>query len=161
MEWTKQAEETFKSWTGAQKKLWDDWLKAVQGLGKSQPTEVWEKTVESWQESVKNTLDAQIEWTRLWAESLTTAKGTPKEMVEWAQQGQDMIKRWAETQRQVWESWFEVVKKLQPSTLGGNWGLEGQKFFQVWQQAIQKAQDAQAEWVRLWTERQPSKKPGG
>lgn len=150
-EWTKQAEEMFKTWTEAQKKLWDDWLKGVQGLGRPQPQDVWVKTAEAWEDSVRESLKLQVEWTKLWAEGFVAVKGTPKEMTEWARQGQEMITQWAETQKRLWEDWLDLVKKLRPSGLGGNWEREGQKFAQTWQEGIQKALDAQAEWVRFWT----------
>jgi hypothetical protein len=151
MEWAKQTEDMFKTWADVQKKMWDDMLKGTQGLWGSQPTQVWEKTMDAWEESVKKTLDAQVEWSRLWADGFTTAKGTPTEMAEWARQGQEMIKQWAETQRRLWEGWFDMTRKLRPSGFGANWPLEGQRFVQAWQDAVQKALDTQAEWARLWT----------
>ena len=97
-------------------------------------------------------LDAQLEGTRRWAENFTIAKGTPQETAEWAKQGQDLITRWTDTQKQLWGSWFELVKKLDASNMI-NWPRDGQKFLQSWQETIQKAQ---AEWVR--TTGQASKK---
>ncbi|MGH7771562.1 MAG: hypothetical protein ACREQA_04940 [Candidatus Binatia bacterium] len=162
MEWTKQTEEMVKSWTEAQTKMWNDWLKGMQGFARSQPSQVWGKTVEAWDESVRKALDTQVEWTQRWAENFTTGKGAPKEMVDWAKQGQEMIRRWADTQKQLWASWFEIVKKLEPSSAPGvDWSREGQKLVQGWQEAIQKALDTQAEYVRLWTAGQGGKKPKG
>lgn len=163
MDWSKQTEDIFKSWTEAQTKMWNDWLKAMQGFGGSPSSQVWGKTVEAWDESIKKTLDAQVEWTQRWAESFTTSKGAPKEMGEWAKQGEDMIKRWTDTQRQLWASWFAIVKKLDPSAagVGVDWDRDGRKFLQGWQEAIQKALDTQAESVRQWTEAQGGKKPKG
>ena len=163
MEWAKQMEDMGKIWTEAQKKMWEDSLKAMQGFGKSQATEGWQKTIEAWEESLKKTQYAQIEWTRMWAESFATGSGAPKEMAEWAQQGQDMIRRWAETQIQLWESWFGIVKKLDPSILGGiggNWEADSQKVVQIWKEAVRNASDAQVEWGRLWTAGRAGKKPG-
>ena len=73
-EWTKQAEDMFKTWTEAQKRLWDDWLKGMQGLGRSQPLEAWVKTAEAWEDSVRESLKVQVEWTKLWAEGFTAVK---------------------------------------------------------------------------------------
>ena len=147
MEWAKQSEEMLRTWTETQKKMWDDWMKAVQGLGKSPSTEVWEKTVDSWNQTIQRLLDAQVEGARHWVENFTTAKGTPEETAEWAKRGQDIITRWTETQKQLWGSWFEVIKKLDASNMT-NWTRDGQKFIQSWQETIQKALDAQVEWVR-------------
>ena len=158
MEWTKQAEDMWKTWTEAQQKMWDECLNAMKGFGKLQPTEVWGKSVEAMEEALKRTLDAQVEWTRLWAGSFTTVGGASKEMVEGARQGQDMIKRWAEAQKQIWDGWFQIVRKLDPSALGGNWDQESQKLFQAWKEGVQKALDAQGEWARFWTAGQAGKK---
>jgi len=147
MEWAKQSEEMLKTWTETQKKMWDDWMKAVQGLGKSPSAEVWEKTVDSWNQTIQRLLDAQVEGARHWVENFTTAKGTPEETAEWAKRGQDIITRWTETQKQLWGSWFEVIKKLDASNMM-NWTRDGQKFIQSWQETIQKALDSQAEWLR-------------
>ena len=151
MEWAKQSEEMLKSWTETQKKMWDEWTKAMQSFGKSPSTEAWEKTVETWNQTIQKVLDGQVEGARLWAENVTTTKGTPQEMTEWAKQGQDIITRWTETQKQLWGHWFEVVKKLDASNIL-NWPRDGQKFVQSWQETIQKAQDAQAEWLRNATQ---------
>lgn len=163
MAWTKQSEEMFKTWTESQTKMWNEWLKAMQGFGKSPSSQVWDKTVEAWDESITKILDAQSDWTRRWIESFTANQGAPKEMVEWAKQGQEMSSRWTETQKQLWTGWFQIVKKLDPTGTGMtgiNWAGEGQKFVQGWQEAIQKAMDSQAEWVRQWSSSQGQKPKG-
>jgi hypothetical protein len=147
MEWTKQSEDMLKTWTETQKKMWDDSLKAMQGFGKSPSTAVWEKTVDTWNQTIQKVLDTQVESTRGWTESLATTKGTPQELAEWAKQGQDLITRLTETQKQLWGNWFEFAKKLDASNMM-NWAQDGQKFLQSWQETIQKAQDAQSEWLR-------------
>ena len=147
MEWAKQSEDMLKSWTETQKKMWDEWTKAMQGFGKSPSTDAWEKTVETWNQTIQRVLDGQVEGARLWAENITTTKGTPQEMTEWAKQGEDIITRWTETQKQLWGHWFEIVKKLDASNIM-NWTRDGQKFVQNWQETVQKAQDAQTDWLR-------------
>ncbi len=151
MEWNKQTEDMFKTWTETQQKMWDQWLTAMQGFTQSRPTNEWGKTVETWEEALTRTLDAQADWTRLWTGSFNSLSGAPKEMVEWARQGEEMMRRLTETQKQLWNGWFQVAKKLDPSALGGNWEQESRKQFQTWREGMQKALDAQAEWVRLWT----------
>jgi len=146
MEWTKQSEEMLKTWTEAQKKMWDDCMKVMQGFGQSPSTQVWEKTVDTWNQTMHKFLDAQVEGARVWAENITKAKGT-EEATEWAKQGQDLIARLTETQKQLWANWFELVKKLDPSNMM-NWPRDGQKFVQTWQETIQKSFNAQTEWFR-------------
>jgi hypothetical protein len=160
MDWTKQAEEMAKTWTETQKKMWDNWFNTVQNFEKNQVFEAWKKTVETWEESVKNMLDAQTAWTQMWADNLTSAGGASKEMVEWSRQLQEMARRWSETQKQLWASWFDMVKKFDPAKMTGGWDTEGQKMFQGWQEAMQKVVDTQTEWARHWTTEQAGEKAG-
>jgi hypothetical protein len=148
MEATKQAEDLFKTWTEAQTRMWNDWLKALQGVGQPQFSQVWERTVDAWDQSIQKTLDEQMDWTRRWSESFTTSKGTSKEMVDWAKQGQDMLIRWIETQKLLWTNWFGIVKKLDPSEMGGNWERQGPKFMQVLEETVRRTLDAQKEWTK-------------
>jgi aspartate aminotransferase-like enzyme len=149
IDWTKQAEEMAKSWAETQKKMWDNWLGVMQ-QEKGQATEVWEKTVGAWEETVKNTLNVQAEWTRMWADSLKSIEGAPKEVSEWAAQAQEMAKQWGEAQKQLWDNWFAMVKKVEPAKMSGDWSEEGQKMFKTWQESTQKMMEAQTEWVRRW-----------
>ena len=151
MDWTKQTQEMFKTWTDVQRKTWEGWLDTVKGFDASQPSQVWAETVDAWQKTVKNTLAAQVEGSRIWAESVTSAKDAPKESAEWAKQVQDMTKRWTEMQQQMWDNWFDVMKKSDPSKFAGNWEKEGQSFVKTWQDTVQKSMDTQAEWVRQWS----------
>jgi hypothetical protein len=151
MDWTKQAEETVKAWTDTQQKMWDSWLEM---LGKSpmpaQANELWHKTMVTWQEAVKNTLEAQTKWTETWAENLSKVPNMPKESVEWVKQVREMNKRWTEAQRQLWESWFELVGKIDPAKMSEGWDKEGKKLFETWQDSAQKLMEAQMKWAQMW-----------
>jgi 2,4-dienoyl-CoA reductase-like NADH-dependent reductase (Old Yellow Enzyme family) len=151
VDWNKQAEETLKLWTSSQQKMWDSWVKAMQGIGSaSQATDTWEKTVETWRESVKQALDAQTRWTQFWADSVTTGPGMNKQASEWSNQMVDMTRRWTETQSQLWDSWFETIKKSDPAAMTKAWNTEEiQKVVQTWQEAAQRAMEAQMEWARM------------
>ena len=77
-------EKVMKTWGESQQKLMTDWLDTLRRLGGTPTLELWRKTVDTWQTSVKETLDAQMEWTRQWTETLAKAKGTPEELRDWA-----------------------------------------------------------------------------
>jgi hypothetical protein len=151
MDWMKQAEETFKTWTDAQKAMWDEWIKTTQSFGKTHATDSWKRTVEAWEESVKNSLHLQMEWSKLWAEGFGSAKGTPKDFQNFARQGQEMMMRWAETQMQLWTAWFDMVKKLDPTPVGGSSEKDSENFLHMWQDSLKNLQNVQAEWGRIWT----------
>jgi hypothetical protein len=149
MDWTKQAEEMAQTWTEAQQKMWDNWLKTVQGFGQSPAAEMWAKTIDTWEEMIKNGLETQAEWSRLWAENFNKV-GAPKEMNEWAQQTQEMMKQWSEAQKQLWDNWFSIAKKVNPAGSTEGWSKESQKIYQTWQESMQKLMATQNEWFRQW-----------
>lgn len=150
MDWSKQTQDMFKSWTDAQTKTWNTWLDTVKSFDPSQPGQAWEKTVDAWQQSVKNTLSAQVEGSRIWAESVSSIQGAPKETANWAQQVQDMTQRWTDLQTQMWDNWFDVMKKADIDKFN-TFGKEGSGMMGPWQDMSKKMMDAQAEWIRNFT----------
>ena len=56
---SKSTESLIKKWAETQQKLLTNWLDTVRGYGGAPGPELWTKTVEAWQASVKETLDAQ------------------------------------------------------------------------------------------------------
>jgi hypothetical protein len=151
MDWTKQAEEMFTTWTETQKKMWDNWLETVQkGTGQNPAADVWQKTVDTWQDTVNNMLAAQGTWTDTWAESFDAQNGTPEEMAEWVKQTQAMAKQWSDAQQQMWANWFEMMKKADMGQMTGNWQEESKKAFTNWQDSTQKIMDAQMQWLKMW-----------
>lgn len=151
MDWMKQSQEMFNSWANVQMKTWESWLKAIQNSDKFEPQQLWEKTIDAWQESVKGTLEAQVEGSRIWAESFNNIEGTPEGTAEWAKQIQEMTKNWTDMQQKVWDNWFDVVKKAEPSKFGVNWNAEGPNMLKSWQDMAQKAMETQTEWVKSIT----------
>ena len=152
MDWNKQAEDMMKTWTETQKKMWDNWLDVAQpGSVQPQFAELWQQTMETWEGTVKSTLAAQNEWTQSWVSSVEQA-GLPKELAELLKQGQEMSNQWAEAQQKLWQSWFSLMKDIEPTTFAPKWEDEGKKAFETWQEAAQKVMDAQKEWQSTWAE---------
>lgn len=151
MNWAKQTEEMFKTWTDTQQKMWDGWMKTLQQEpGQNQAAAIWQKTVATWEETVNNTLKAQQEWTKMWAESLNNQPNVPEELNAWVKQSQEMAKRWSDTQEKLWQNWFDLMKKTEMATMNENWDQEAKKAFAGWQTSAQEMMDAQMEWVKIW-----------
>lgn len=149
-DWTKQAQDMAKTWTDAQQRMWDGWVGAIQGMGISPTGEAWEKSVDTWRDSVKKALDAQVTWTKFWADNVAAGAGSSQQMTEWSTQFVEMTKKWNETQTELWDQWFETVKKSDPSVLAKNWNPEEmKKMVQNWQEYAQKAMEAQMEMARM------------
>ncbi|HRV93569.1 MAG TPA: hypothetical protein P5526_15525 [Anaerolineae bacterium] len=156
MDWTKQSQEMFKSWTDTQKQMWDSWLQVVQKGGQPfQNNEIWQKTLETWENTVNSTLATQSEWMKKWTGTLSSQQNVPQEFVKWADQTQGMLEQWTGTQQQLWDSWFEMMKKADISKFGESFDLEGIKAFESWQESAKKIQEAQEQMIKMWTSSQP------
>ena len=152
IDWAKQTEQTFKTWTNTQQKMWNSWLEMAQQASEQalKPNAMWQKSIDVWEQSVESTLDAQSKWTQMWAESLSNTVGVPKEIAQLAQQAQEMNQGWNQAQRQLWQSWFALAKNIDPASMSNSWETEGKKAFETWQETVEKMMKAQAEWSETW-----------
>lgn len=152
MDWTKQTDDLIKTWTGAQQRMMDAWLGAMQGFKVTQVSETYQKSLEAWKTEVHRALDAQLKWAQTWSDSVNSTSSAVPQMGEMSKQMLDTMKRWTETQSDLWDRWFEAAQKVDPSALNQLVKSEdAQKVIQTWQDAAQKALDAQSEWVRLFS----------
>jgi len=150
MDWTKQNEEMFKTWTQAQTKMWEAYSESIAGFGKSPGEKIWEQTIAAGEELVKNSLAAQTEWMKTWADNFKTLEGMPAQATEALDQFQEMTAGWAATQGKLWAAWFDMLKKFDPSQFAGTWGSLPKDPFQLWQESTKQVMDAQMEWMRAW-----------
>jgi len=148
---SQSSESLINTWAETQQKLLTNWLESMRSFGGTPSPELWTKTIEAWQASVKETLDAQAAWTREWTEALANAKGTPEELQHLARQGRELLQRWTEAERQIWQGWFDIVKdinfKVDPAAITQG----GRDLIQLWQESTHKMIDAQAALARQWT----------
>ncbi|MCI0417841.1 MAG: hypothetical protein L0312_01245 [Acidobacteria bacterium] len=149
-DWMKQSEEMFKAWSETQRRIMENWAGSVRGLGRAQGTDLWGKTLSTWQDTLEKSTKAQAEWTEKWIENLKSTQGMPQEALESTRQFQEMMRRWAVTQEQMWLKWFEMLRSLDPGFMTDKWSDAFQNPFQVWQDATKKVMDSQAEWMRGW-----------
>src|SRR5207244_5146891 len=96
-----------------QQNLLTGWLDTLRSLGGTPTLELWRKTVDTWQSSVKETIDARAEWTKQWTETLAKAKGTPEELREMVREGREQLQHWTEAERDQWSRSEEHTSELQ------------------------------------------------
>jgi hypothetical protein len=154
-DWTKQADEMMKTWTKAQQQLWDSWKAALPTAGTAQTTESWGKMVDMWKEALDRTLDTQVEWTNMWANSVKSQADTPKELTAWADQMVSTMKSWTESQAGLWDSVLDSMKQATPDTLVQRMDEGTRMAFQTWQDAVGKAVEAQKDLSKRWTAGKP------
>jgi len=150
MSQNQSSENLITTWAETQQRLLTNWLESMRGFAGTASPELWTKTIEAWQASVKETLDAQAAWTREWTEALAHAKGTPEELQQLTRQGRELLQRWIEAERQIWQGWFNIVRDINfrvdptASTQGGR------DLIQLWQESTHRMIDAQAALARQW-----------
>lgn len=152
MNLNEQLQSMVKEWTQMQQNVWSGLLGSIQQTGQSPTPELWQKTIDTWQEAVTKTLDGQHESMRLWAGSFKDLEGAPDQMQQWAKQGQEMVERWSETQNQLWSSWFETLGKTVPATMAGTTATGGPEMLKAWQDSARKAMEGQMEWATAWAQ---------
>jgi len=144
-------ETILKTWSETQQKLLADWLDTLQKLGGTPTLELWRQTVDTWQNSVKETVDARAEYTRQLTETLAKAKGTPEEFRELAREGREQLQHWAEAERDLWKGWFDVAREINFRPEPGTGAQAGKDLLQLWQDSTHKMIDTQAALIRRWT----------
>jgi hypothetical protein len=150
MDWMKQSEAMFKTWTETQQKMWETFSENMTNFGKSPGEKMWKQTINAGEELVKNSLAAQAEWMKSWSENFKSLEGIPEQAAQAVDQFQEMTKSWAVTQENLWAAWFEMLKKLDPSQFTDTWFEMPKNPFQIWQDSTKMVMDAQMEWVNTW-----------
>jgi len=145
---TQQAENTARGWTEEQVRIFDRWFEAVQSAGTPRAAEGWEElrrsTLQSWEDSVNNSLRAQEQLSGIVVEALGAWAPQPQDsrQGEAVRQMQDAVRSWTDAQRQAWASFFDVAKKVDISVLTDTWN----KMVEASQQSIRNAWETQARW---------------
>src|SRR6266480_8156602 len=147
----KTDENQLKIWAESQQKLLTDWLETLRRLGGTPTLELWTKTVDAWQSSVKETIDARAEWARQWTETMAKAKGTPEELREMVREGREQLQHWTEAERDLWKGWFDTAREINFRPEPGVGAKAGEDLIQLWQDSATRMINTQADLVRRWT----------
>jgi exonuclease VII large subunit len=151
MDWTKQTEELFKTWTAAQQRMMESWLHAVQAYVPNQASDAWQQSLDAWRNEVQRALDAQLALSKNWSERMNTLSSSGS-MGEMSKQFPEMMRSWTEAQSQLWQRWFDAAKQSAPASMASLFsGDEAKQVMALWQEASQKAVEAQMEWMRMMT----------
>jgi hypothetical protein len=150
MDWSQQMEDMMKSWMDTQQELWDSYFNGMQGVGKSQATQLWESTLNTGEELWKNFFQSQADWISTWVHNLETMEGVPKQVVDSAQQFQEMSEQWNKTQIGLLQNWFSMLKNFIPASPGDVWADFPKSMLNSWQDTTQMIMDAQIKWMSSW-----------
>lgn len=151
IEWTQQITELTQQWSEAQKKLWSNWPSVLDPASTANFDTQWGQVVDAWQQSVHQLLDTQAENLRLWAAGVA-ATDSPENMIQWAEQLQQMTQQWISGQKQLWDNWFHLIKHVTPNQAPN---LNAQPMLKAWQETAKQMFHAQQEWLKIWHIRPP------
>ncbi len=107
-------EETIKTWTDAQKRLWESLCSAVPfqpPVGVEAWRDTYLKNLATWESAVKQTLEQEAAWVQQWVQRVAHEKGTPEMMASWVRQMEEVLQRWIQSQNQWWDEYFAVLRR--------------------------------------------------
>jgi|APTNR8051073442_1049403.scaffolds.fasta_scaffold03127_7 predicted flap endonuclease-1-like 5' DNA nuclease len=107
-------EDIFKSWTEAQKRLWESLCSAVPfqpPAGVEAWRETYLKNLNTWESAVKQTLEQEVAWVEQWVHQVAQERGKPEMMTAWVRQMEEVLQRWIQTQNQWWDEYFMVLRR--------------------------------------------------
>jgi hypothetical protein len=127
MDWSKQVNDMIKMWTGTQQKVWESWMASMQYMASPQSPEAWQKTVDSWRGTVKQTLEAQGDPLESTCRHASLALAVVLQRRDWENPGVTQLNRLAA--HPPFASWrnSEEARTDRPSqqlrSLNGEWRL--------------------------------------
>lgn len=164
MDWLEQTQKMVKSWTETQMTMWDKWFDTLKSTGRPTTADAWTKALDTWQQSVGDTLKAQSDLTKMCIDNLGKVPGSGEWLGEMSKQAEEMMQQMNSTQQKFWDDWFAAMKKADPSKVTGSWEPEGKKIFEAWQESMREALEAHMERASTWVEtmeKKPGSKPTG
>jgi len=146
MDWIEQSQQMFKSFVDTQQKMWESMAPNLKPATQS----VWEQSILTWQKSVEKLLESQSGWIKMWTGSILV-QGASDESKRLAEAIESTAKTWLDTQKMQWDSWFAMLKQLDPAQISNN-SATVIKLLENWQEQAQQMMITQTSWLEKWAE---------
>ena len=117
----KMMQQMMESWVDTQQQMIDQWLDTVEDYGEQSGSSFWNQTLSVWESSVKRTMEAQNATLNSWMSQMQEMDGMPEGAVEQVEEGKTIVKKWTETQSDLWDKWFEVMHQMEPGAYESGW----------------------------------------
>lgn len=111
------SDDIFKTWTDAQKRLWESLCSALPfqpPAGVETWRETYLKNLTTWEKAVKQALEQEAAWVQEWVQRVANEKGAPEVMTVWVRQMEEVLQRWIQTQSQWWSDYFGMLRQRDP-----------------------------------------------
>src|SRR5947209_594394 len=129
------SQDLIGSWAATQQKLIADWTEMMRRLTGTQGNQVMSQTIDAWQQSLMQTLDAQAAWIRNWTDSIVGTADAPQAVQDRTQEGREFLLGWIDTQRRLWQGWFELLRDANGADKPETFTEASQNMTQMWQDA--------------------------
>jgi predicted flap endonuclease-1-like 5' DNA nuclease len=107
--------DVFGAWDEAQKRLWESLSNVLPAPAPTQGMALWRESylnnLATWESAVKKVLDTETAWLAQFADRMEGVQGLPEPMSGLSQQMEEVMRRWAQAQTQLWEECFEMLRK--------------------------------------------------
>jgi hypothetical protein len=140
MNWADEAEKILKTWADTQEQLWKSWAPPETS---ESPEDAWSRGLELWQQSIRQTLEAQAEAMKMWANLAQQGGATAPEFGRYFPALQAMFGQWTTAQQQLWSQWVETLKSIDPGKLHDKWQDQGDELMQQFSESTNQMMDAQ------------------
>jgi hypothetical protein len=149
-DWTAQARASAEQWMAAQQEWWQTVLSAGADAAPAAAPELHRQAVETWRSAAHRVADAQAD---VMLEGLGAGRGS---------QAEQLVARWTETQRQLWDGWMAAIGAASPpgaapppqsaaSATSADAGPDpqdaGRRMVQALQESAEQLIRAQQEWA--------------
>ncbi len=164
MDWSKQLQETIKTWTDSQQRILEGVTKVMLEMAAPPATNAWEGGIDLWEKGVRGFLETQADGTRLWIRGAAAVVNKSEQNSAWVQNVQQMTKLTTEFQEQFWKGWFATLRQLDPIK-NATLIAEAQPLIESWSENMRRAIQLQEEWLQsavnaqeTQTEKRPAKR---
>lgn len=159
MSQSKQFNTPLETWLQFQEQLWENWLSTTQLSPKIVKDQHYNNQIELMEKLINCSLRAQSDWVRSCTKGLGHETGASIAMAQWAEQNMALSKMWTNTQKQVWDTWFNTLKSLKPIQ-GIDKGADPANYMlQGFQDVTKKTLEVQSEWMSQWLAHEESSEP--
>ncbi len=72
--------------------------------------------------------------------------------MDWKVHTEDMVSKWTDMQKKMWDNWLEAVKGFGQNQRTEMWQADYKKNLEAWERSVNKALEGQVEWTTRWVD---------
>jgi predicted flap endonuclease-1-like 5' DNA nuclease len=118
---TLKYDDPFNTLKETQKHFWENVITLAPSLPLTVDAKRWREAylnqLTTWETTVRQTLQAEMIWVEQWADHTVTEQGMPEVVTLWTRQMEELMRQWVGLQAQVWDGYFELLRRGGPVTL--------------------------------------------